>query len=37
MPGNNQTKIVDDTGKEKTFIFDRSFWSQDGLRTLENG
>jgi hypothetical protein len=37
MPGNNQTKIVDDTGKEKTFTFDHSFWSHDGFRTLENG
>ena len=37
MPGNNQTKIFDDTGKEKTFTFDHSFWSHDGFRTLENG
>ena len=37
MPGNNQTKILDDTGKEKTFTFDHSFWSHDGFRTLENG
>ena len=37
MPGNNQTKIIDDTGKEKTFTFDHSFWSHDGFRTLENG
>ena len=37
MPGNNQTKIIDDTGKDKTFTFDHSFWSHDGFRTLENG
>ena len=37
MPGNNQTKILDETGKEKTFTFDHSFWSHDGFRTLENG
>ena len=37
MPGGNQTKIFDDTGKEKTFTFDHSFWSHDGYRTLENG
>ena len=37
MLGNNQTKIIDDTGKEKTFTFDHSFWSHDGFRTLENG
>ena len=37
MPGGNQTKIFDETGKEKTFTFDHSFWSHDGFRTLENG
>ena len=37
MPGNNQTKIVEETGKEKTFTFDHSFWSHDGFRTLEDG
>ena len=37
MPGNNQTKIIDDTGKDKTYTFDHSFWSHDGYRTLENG
>ena len=37
MPGNNQTVIHDDLGKEKKFTFDHSFWSHDGFRTLENG
>ena len=37
MPGNNQTIIHDDLGKEKKFTFDHSFWSHDGYRTLENG
>ena len=37
MPGNNQTVIHDELGKEKKFTFDHSFWSHDGFRTLENG
>ena len=37
MPGNNQTIIHDELGKEKKFTFDHSFWSHDGFRTLENG
>ena len=37
MPGNNQTKIKDELGREKTFTFDHSFWSHDGFRTEENG
>ena len=37
MPGNNQTVITDDLGKEKKFTFDHSFWSHDGFRTLEDG
>ena len=37
MPGNNQTIIKDELGREKKFTFDHSFWSHDGFRTLENG
>ena len=37
MPGNNQTKIIDENGKEKTYTFDHSFWSHDGYKELENG
>ena len=37
MPGNNQTVIKDELGREKKFTFDHSFWSHDGFRTLENG
>ena len=37
MPGNNQTKIIDENGKEKTYTFDHSFWSHDGYKVLENG
>ena len=37
MPGNNQTIIRDELGKEKTFTFDHSFWSHDHFRTLEDG
>ena len=37
MPGNNQTVIHDELGKEKKYTFDHSFWSHDGFRTLENG
>ena len=37
MPGQNQTKIKDETGKERTFTFDHSFWSHDGYRVLDNG
>ena len=37
MPGNNQTKIQNELGAEKTFTFDHSFWSHDHFRTLENG
>ena len=37
MPGQNQTKIKDETGKERTFTFDHSFWSHDGYRVLDDG
>ncbi len=37
MPGNNQTKIIDESGKEKTYTFDHSFWSHDGYKVLEDG
>ena len=37
MPGNNQTKIKDEEGKDRTFTFDHSFWSHDGFRTREDG
>ena len=37
MPGNNQTIIKDELGREKKFTFDHSFWSHDGFHTLENG
>ena len=37
MPGNNQTIIKDELGREKKFTFDHIFWSHDGFRTLENG
>ena len=37
MPGQNQTKIKDENGKERTFTFDHSFWSHDGYRTLDDG
>ena len=37
MPGNNQTKIIDENGKEKTYTFDHSFWSHDGYKVLESG
>ena len=33
----NQTRIHDDAGGEKTFTFDHSFWSHDGFETLESG
>ena len=37
MPGQNQTKIKDETGKERTFTFDHSFWSHDGYKVLDDG
>ena len=37
MNSQNQTKIKDEKGNEKTFTFDHSFWSHDGFRVLENG
>ena len=38
MPGNNQTKIKEqETGKERTFTFDHSFWSHDGYKVLDDG
>ena len=37
MPGQNQTRIKDEVGKEKTFTFDHSFWSHDGYRVLDDG
>jgi len=37
MPGNNQTKIHDENGKERTFTFDHSFWSHDGYKVLDDG
>ena len=37
MPGNNQTIIKDELGREKKFTFDHSFWSHDGFKTLEDG
>ena len=37
MPGNNQTKIKDEKGKERTFTFDHSFWSHDGYKVLDDG
>ena len=37
MPGQNQTKIKDENGKERTFTFDHSFWSHDGYRILDDG
>ena len=33
----NQTKIKDELGQEKTFTFDHSFWSHDGFETTETG
>ena len=37
MPGENQTRIVDEKGKEKIYTFDHSFWSHDGYKTLDDG
>ena len=37
MPGQNQTKIKDENGKERTFTFDHSFWSHDGYKVLDDG
>jgi len=37
MPGQNQTKIHDENGKERTFTFDHSFWSHDGYKVLDDG
>ena len=37
MPGQNQTKIKDEQGKERTFTFDHSFWSHDGYKVLDDG
>ena len=37
MPGQNQTKIKDESGKERTFTFDHSFWSHDGYKVLDDG
>ena len=37
MPGQNQTKIKDENGKDRTFTFDHSFWSHDGYRVLDDG
>jgi len=37
MNSQNQTKIKDEKGNEKTFTFDHSFWSHDGFKVLENG
>ena len=37
MPGQNQTKIKDEAGKERTFTFDHSFWSHDGYKVLDDG
>ena len=37
MPGNNQTIIKDELGREKKFTFDHSFWSHDSYKTLEDG
>ena len=33
----NQTKIKDELGQEKTFTFDHSFWSHDGFEATETG
>lgn len=33
----NQTKIKDELGQEKTFTFDHSFWSHDGFIEEPNG
>ena len=37
MPGQNQTRIKDEKGKEKIYTFDHSFWSHDGYKTLDDG
>jgi len=37
MPGENQTRIKDEKGKEKIYTFDHSFWSHDGYKTLDDG
>ena len=37
MPGQNQTRIKDENGKERIFTFDHSFWSHDGYKTLDDG
>ena len=37
MPGENQTRIRDEKGKEKIYTFDHSFWSHDGYKTLDDG
>ena len=37
MPGENQTRIMDEKGKEKIYTFDHSFWSHDGYKTLDDG
>ena len=37
MPGENQTRIKDEKGKEKIYTFDHSFWSHDGYETLDDG
>ena len=33
----NQTKIRDELGQDKTFTFDHSFWSHDNFETLPSG
>ena len=37
MPGENQTRIKDEKGKEKIYTFDHSFWSHDGYKILDDG
>ena len=37
MPGENQTRIKDEQGKEKIYTFDHSFWSHDGYKIREDG
>ena len=37
MPGENQTRIIDEKDKEKIFTFDYSFWSHDDYKVLDDG